>query len=134
MTEIESYIYRFEGDSKEILLYFHQYFTNELNLMGKIRFKIPFYDGNSWVCYLNVLKNNSVELAFTRGNELSNEQGILLDKGRKQVRSLIFNNMKSIPFQALNEIMQEAILLDETVPYKPAQIYFRKSKQGKTNK
>ncbi len=117
MKEVENYIYRYDGKPREILLYLHKYFTDELNLICKMRYKIPFYDGKSWICYLNVLKDNCVELAFTRGDELSNEQGLLVAKNRKMVRSLMLDDLRSIPFDALNEIMQEAIILDELKPY-----------------
>jgi hypothetical protein len=50
----------------------------ELNLEDKIRFGIPFYFGRSWICYLNPIKNHKVELAFVRGNELSNIQKVIL--------------------------------------------------------
>jgi hypothetical protein len=59
-----------------------------------------------------------IEFAFPRGNELSNEQGLLEERGRKQVRGVIFNKLSDIPWPALREILQEAIVLDETIPYK----------------
>ncbi|MCB2221613.1 MAG: DUF1801 domain-containing protein [Bacteroidetes bacterium] len=117
MSDVDHYIYSYDGKQRELLLYLHRYFTEELNLYCKMRYKIPFYDGKSWICYVNALKNGEVELAFTRGNELSNDQGLLLEKGRKQVRSLIFDKLENLPFQVLNEIMQEAILLDQIKPY-----------------
>ncbi|MCF8368043.1 MAG: DUF1801 domain-containing protein [Bacteroidales bacterium] len=117
MTDVESYIYGFEGTQREILIYLHHYFIDELNLICKMRYKIPFYDQKSWICYLNAIKNGHVELGFPRGNELSNEQGILIVKDRKMVRSLIFENVKTIPFQPLTEIMHEALLLDQVKPY-----------------
>ncbi len=82
-----------------------------------MRYKIPFYDGKSWICYLNPTKKGKIEFAFVRGNELSNDQGLLESKGRKQVYSVEFEKLKDIPQQALNEIIQEAILLDGSKPY-----------------
>lgn len=97
MTEVENFIYNYDGSQKEIMLFFHNWLTSELNLTDKLRFKIPFYYRKSWICYLNprptgssgrATKNNAVEFAFTRGNELSNSQGMLDNKGRKQVFSI----------------------------------------------
>ena len=59
----------------------------------------------------------SVDLAFTRGNELSNAQGIVKTKGRKLVSSIGFKNLKEIPENLIKEVIHEAIILDETVPY-----------------
>lgn len=67
---------------------------------------------------MNPGKNGSVELAFTRGNELSNGQGLLEDKGRKQVKSIAFTTRSEIPEQMMREVIHEAIILDETVKYK----------------
>lgn len=117
MSAVEDFIYQFEGSQREVMLYFHDLLTMELNLTEKIRFKIPFYYGKSWICYLNPKKDGKIELGFVRGNELSNYQGILDNKGRKQVCSIEFEKVSEIPSQQMNEIMQEAILLDETTPY-----------------
>ncbi len=67
---------------------------------------------------MNPLKDEGIEFAFTRGNELSNEQGLLEDRGRKQVRGVVFKSLSDIPFRTLMEILQEAIVLDEKVPYR----------------
>ncbi len=117
MEAIEDFIYRYEGEQKAILLYFHHYLYEQLELTPKIKFKIPFYYRKSWICYLNPIKPNGIELAFTRGNELSNAQGLLQTKARKQFSGITFHTVKEIPFKAIDEIVQEAILLDEQVPY-----------------
>lgn len=126
MTPVENFIYQFEGKQRELLLYFHNLLTEQLGLSVKIRYKIPFYDGKSWICYLNPTKNNKVEIAFVRGNELSNAQGLLDSKGRKQVYGMEFETISEIPHFAVNEVIQEAILLDETMPYRLK----RKTKPG----
>jgi hypothetical protein len=117
MTEVEDYIYHFDDSQREIMLFIHGILSVELNLTDKLRFKIPFYYRKSWICYLNPIKNKSIEFAFVRGNELSNSQGLLDSKGRKQVWSIELTKLSEIPIKELNEIIQEAILLDETVPY-----------------
>jgi hypothetical protein len=117
MTEIEDFIYNYGGTQREIMLYFNKLLLNELNLTGKLRFRIPFYFRKSWICYLNPGKKNTVEFAFIRGNELSNSQRLLDRKGRKQVLSIELKKLSELPIKKLTEIIHEAILLDETVPY-----------------
>ncbi len=109
MTEVEEFIYGYEGDDRSTLLYFDHIFVNELNLTSKIRFNIPFYYGKRWICYLNPKKNGGIEL--------SNAQGLLNAKGRKQVLSIEFENVKNIPEELIMEVIHEALLLDETKPY-----------------
>ena len=84
---------------------------------SKLRYKIPFYDKKSWICYLNPIKKSGVELAFVRGNELSNQQGILDFKGRKQVAGIEIFDSKHLPLDELREIINEALILDQQVPY-----------------
>jgi len=118
MTAVEDFIYQYENDQRAILLLLHDLLVNQLNLDDKIRFKIPFYYGKTWICYLNPIKTHAVELAFIRGNELSNAQGILNSKGRKQVYGISFEKVKDIDLPCLEEVLHEAMLLDETTPYK----------------
>ena len=117
MSEVEDFIYQYEDNQRKVMLFLHNWLTQELGLTEKMRFKIPFYYGKSWICYMNPTNNKTIEFAFVRGNELSNEQGLLDSKGRKQVYSVEFKQVKDIPQQTINEIIQEAILLDETIPY-----------------
>ncbi|MEM6966348.1 MAG: DUF1801 domain-containing protein [Bacteroidota bacterium] len=117
MNTVEDFIDRQEGNQKEILLFLHELLANHLELTPKVRYKIPFYYHHSWICYLNPVKGNKIELAFLRGNELSNNQALLERKGRKQVRGMEFGKVADIEEDALYEILQEAILLDETIPY-----------------
>ena len=117
MEAVEDFIYETEGQQRSILEYFHHLLTVDLGLDAKIRFKIPFYFQHSWICYLNPIKNDGIELAFTRGNELSNAQGLLENKGRKQIFGIEVYDVNDLNEEALFEVLQEALLLDETVPY-----------------
>ena len=117
MSRVEDFIDRFENDRRKLLLYLHEWLGSELELTAKIRYNIPFYYGRSWICYLNPTAKEAVELAFLRGNELSNEQGLLDNRGRKQVWGIEFRKVEEVPLELLEEILQEAILLDETIPY-----------------
>lgn len=112
-----NFIYNREGVQRDILLHLHEIITSLPEITGKIRYKIPFYDHRSWICYLNPIGGDRVELAFTRGNELSNEQGLLEARGRKQIRGVIFAAIEEIPGETVLEVLHEALLLDEEVPY-----------------
>lgn len=117
MNTCLNFIHQYPNPQKEAMLYLHELITGFPGVTDKITYKIPFYYRKSWLCYLNPTKNNAVELGFTRGAELSNEQGLLQAKGRKQVSSITFASVKQIPHEILLEILQEALLLDEQVPY-----------------
>lgn len=117
MSDVEDFIRQYEGSQREVLQYFHHLLAGELGLTDKIRFRIPFYYQKTWICYLNPTKNETVELAFIRGNELSNDIGILDNKGRKQVYGIEFQQLNKIPEDEILTVIQEAMILDETTPY-----------------
>lgn len=117
MNEVEDFIFQHEGNQKQILNYFHNLLTSFPEVTAKIRYKIPFYYRKSWVCYINPIKNEGVEICFIRGKELSNSQGLLQTNGRKQVYGIPFYSLKEIHEETLLEIIQEAFILDETIPY-----------------
>ena len=86
-------------------------------MTSKIRYGIPFYYRKSWVCYLNPIKPDGIDMVYLRGKELSNAQGLLDDTGRKQVAGIKIFNIAQFSFSSLTEILNEALLLDEQVPY-----------------
>lgn len=115
--EVEQFIQLSSEKQQEILWTLHSLIVEIPEITSKIRYKIPFYYRKSWVCYLSPKKTQEIELVFTRGQELSNEQGILETQGRKQVSGILISSLENIPEQAIQEILQEAILLDDTIPY-----------------
>lgn len=117
MDDVSAFIQEKQGQQKLILQYFHQLMISNPRVIAKLRYKIPFYYRKSWICYLNPVKKGGIELVLLRANELSNEQGLLESRGRKQVKGIIFYKLSEIPEQAIHEIIQEALLLDESVPY-----------------
>ncbi len=117
MTEVNAYITAFEGSQKQLLRILHDLILSKFDLQTKIRYRIPFYYQKSWICYLNPLKKNGVELCFLRANELSNDGGVLDFKDRKQVAGISYFAVEEIDESILNPILHEALILDETVKY-----------------
>lgn len=115
--EALDFIYEYEDEQRAVMLYLHRLLVDEFGLVDKIKHRIPFYYGRSWICYLNPTQDGRVEFAFVRGSELANEQGLLDSRGRKQVSGVIFSRAADIPTEIVEELIQEAIVLDETVPY-----------------
>lgn len=118
MNPVEAFILEQEGNQQLVLQFLHELIQSHPEITNKIRYKVPFYYRKSWICYLNPTKKPiGIELVFLRGNELSNEQGVLDARGRKQVAGIIFETIEDIQIEPLLEIIQEALLLDSTVPY-----------------
>ncbi len=113
MNTIENYILGLGGQQKAIVSFFHQHIKHHHDLLPRIKWNIPTYHRRSMICYLNPIKNDGVELAFFRGSQLSNEQGILTSKGRKLVAGIEIFDLESIDTRMVDEIIQEAIILDD---------------------
>jgi hypothetical protein len=73
------------------------------------------------LCYLNPLRTAeaAVDVCFLRGYELANEQGALEGRGRRTVKSLVVQ-ADNVNEDLIRELLQEAIILNETSKEKPA--------------
>ena len=80
----------------------------------KIGNKIPYFSFYGPICYLNPT-DEGVELGFTKGYELSDDDGILESKGRKLMRSITFVSLTSLEEQeeTMRHILNEAAILNE---------------------
>jgi hypothetical protein len=116
MDKIEEYIYNFEGEQREILLQLHNLLLSFPHVVAKYKYKIPFYYRKSWICYLLANKDGSVDLSFTRALELADDNKLLDFRGRKMVASICISSIQDLN-QEVIILIQEALLLDDTVPY-----------------
>jgi hypothetical protein len=87
--------------------------VNQHDLISKLSYRIPFYFRKAWICYLNPIKRGGVELAFPKGYLLSNDQGLLDPKARKYTSGIEFYHLSEVPQKEIDEIIQEAIILDD---------------------
>lgn len=113
MKTVEHYILGLDGQKKAIVSFLHAYFTEHFDLQPKISWNIPVYYRKNIICYLNPIKDDGIELAFYRGLELSNDHQLLDSKGRKMVAGIDFYDLKDIDEELINEIINEAIILDD---------------------
>ena len=125
--EVEAFILEQDPLTRRTLLGLHQLLIPYPGITAKIAYRIPFYYRKSRICYLNPLKGGGVELAFTRGNELMDESGVLDSRGRAQVSGIRYNNPSEIDPARLNPILQQAILIDATSPYRSPKKKSRRS-------
>lgn len=113
MTPTEAYILELPDNQRQIMQRLHDLLLSFPKVTTKIRYKIPFFYQKKWLCYLNPIKKNGVELCFLKGSELSNEQGILEATERKMVRGIKIYSTESIDERVLREVINEAILFDD---------------------
>jgi len=112
MNSVEHYVLGLDGQQKAILSFLHDHIKNQHELMPKIQWGIPTYYHRNLICYLNPIKKDGIELAFFRGNKLSNQQGLLSHKGRKLVAGIDIYGLEKIKLVLIDQIINEAIILD----------------------
>lgn len=100
----------------------------EPRLVEKMNYWVPYYTRNKLVCFIWPVsapdapkaKNQKadgtlVSFGLCYGNRLSNNQGLLLAEGRKQVYIIRLHSFKELTTieKQIVEIIQEAVLVDE---------------------
>ena len=117
MTGVAQFIDQLPENQSQIVSILDDLILSNPEVISKIRYGIPFYYRKSWICYLNPIKPDGIDLVYLRGKELSNVQGLLDATGRKQVAGIKIFNIDQLSFNSLSEILQEALILDQQVPY-----------------
>jgi hypothetical protein len=87
---------------------------------------IPFYKRNRLICFIwppslfwevgknyEKRKSKGVSLGFNQGNLMSNEDGVLLAEGRKQVYVMYFKKLDDIDETRVRALLFEAAMIDE---------------------
>ncbi len=115
--QIADYSYSLNPSQKAIIRCLHDLIMENPGIELKERYKLPFYYRKTWICYFSATKSGNIEWAFTRGNEMSNGTELLHDRGRKQVKSVIFSSVSQVDIAECRTYLQEALLLDEHIPY-----------------
>jgi hypothetical protein len=85
----------------------------------QISWNLPFFYCFDHLCYLSVSKKTKgVEVCFAKGFHIKDEAGVLDAKDRKLVKGITFTDLADFEKreEAFLEVLQEAILLNETQP------------------
>lgn len=91
-------------------------------IQEKLSYGVPYFYHHRRICFLWPAsipwgaKSNiatKVDFGFCYGNLLSNEQGLLLAEGRRQVYVIHLSSALDIDERAMREILLEAILIDD---------------------
>ena len=93
-------------------------------LTEKLSYGVPYYYGHSRICFIwpasagAITISKGVILGFCRGNLLSNANGLLQGRGRKEVWDVIYEHPSQLDPAQIRETVNEAILLDEELASK----------------
>ena len=94
---------------------------------------VPFYTRNRLICFIwpasvfwgpkrttESQNAKGTSLGFNQGNLMSNEDGVLLSEGRKQVYVMYFHKLSDIDENQVRSLLYEALLVDDTFKKKKA--------------
>jgi hypothetical protein len=115
MQSVVEFLEKLEGANRELFMVLHDICEQDFSLVPKLRYKIPFYYGNSWVCYLNPIKKGGLELCFIRGKSLG--LPFLEAKGRKQVRGISIYQIDDEELNRVHQALSTAVDLDRNESY-----------------
>lgn len=130
MKSVLDYIEETESTEVRRLLFAAHHFLHEVLppfTVCTIKWKIPFYKLHKNFCYLN-RHSDHITLGFPYGYKLSRLPNILLGEGEhlKQVRYLKIRCIEDLYAETTQQILQEAIILDETFAREKRKRSFRK--------
>lgn len=111
----EQYFERYSGEPKMMLYLMHHFIMGHTGITCKITYDLPFYYGHSWLCYLQVKKDGSIEWAFTHGAMLPNKNGLLQSTHRKVVAGTIIRSRADIKIKEFRQLLKEAVAYDKKV-------------------
>jgi hypothetical protein len=120
MESVDDLIFNLPSDERMLVTKLRTLlFEIEPRFKEKLSYGVPYYSRNRRVCFIWPAsaplgpRNAKVSFGFCYGNLLSNEQGILLSEGRKQVYIVRYSFVREVEERLLLEIIQEALLVDE---------------------
>ena len=114
---IEDFIESQEPEIRSLLWLLRETILNtHPKMKERFLFNTAMFGVKNEICYFGIIKKNiGIEVGFHRGFQLSNEQGLLNAKKRQYIHGITFKNLDDFQEKviAFNEIIQEAIILDE---------------------
>lgn len=109
---VQEYFQGLSGWRREVCEQLHRLvLESEPDLRSDIKWSRPVYELNSLVCYLEA-HSDHVNFGFWRGVELD-DPGALLEGTGKSMRHVKFERDEGIPHQRLQELLLQAIELDQ---------------------
>jgi hypothetical protein len=116
--DIERYSESMTEAEAAVLRTLHEMIADLPGITAKERYKIPFYYGKSWICYLNKHKKGGIELAFTRAIEMEEVHSLLDFNGRKQIGGIRVASVEDLDEDIVLTLLYTAIELDQEKSYK----------------
>jgi hypothetical protein len=111
---VDNYFLKLEPAKRELALFLHRFFKSYDGVNSSIKYGIPFYTRNKWICYINCPKTGGIDITFLRANKFEKTIHLLETRGRKMVGSLVYDeNDENLDLENLKFVMNEALAIDD---------------------
>lgn len=115
MEEFYDYKERWNPKQQEIMEFLHNLFLTMPNMKFKFRFGGPFYDVNSWICYIAPKYNGKTELVFINAHKFNKTIHLLEKRDRKQVAGMFIDDLSESTIEKILIVMEEALEIDKSI-------------------
>ena len=95
-SQIKAFIERLPDTDQILVKELHEFLTKQPGVKASIRYGVPFYEKNRWICYLNPLAKGGVELAFPKAHLMNGHRKHLEFKDRKQVGGIVIKEVDDL--------------------------------------
>ena len=126
MQDVETYLETLTGDERAIMKRLRTMILQaEPRIIEKLSYGVPYFSRHRRLFYLwpasaiprkQQTENDpspKVMLGFCYGNLLSNDQGLLINEGRKQVFTIPVFTLTTAKERLISEVINEAVYVDE---------------------
>ena len=126
MQDVETYLETLTGLERTIMKRLRTLiFQAEPRIIEKLSYGVPYFSRHRRLFYLwpataiprkqqtEIDSSPKVMLGFCYGNLLSNDQGLLVKEGRKQVFTIPVFSLTAEKERLISEVINEAIYVDE---------------------
>src|SRR6187549_1741561 len=126
MQDVETVIAELPSDERAIAKRLRALILDiDPRIREKLSYGVPYFFHHRRICFVwptsclpcgeySLKKTGTkVTLGLCYGNLLSNDRGLLLQEGRKQVFVIKYTSVNEIDEKAVREILQEAVLVDD---------------------
>jgi hypothetical protein len=66
---VDNYFLKLEPAKRELALFLHRFLKSFDGVNSSIKYGIPFYTRNKWICYINCPKTGGIDVTFLRANK-----------------------------------------------------------------
>jgi Domain of unknown function (DU1801) len=122
MTAIDDFLIDLPADERNMATQLCKIIRNTSDrLTEKLAYGVPYFYGKSRICFIwpaskeAITIEHGVMLGFCSGHLLSNANGLLQSRGRKEVWDVVYTDICQINERAIRENLNEAILLDAAI-------------------